>query len=471
MLTYQDYIKAKEEGDALNFVWRVIGDYCGSEQYRTAQIGDDYMHQKNTTISEFRRLLYDINGKAQLDTISPNYKLPSSYYKTNIVQLTQYLLANGVNFEKDDTKEALGGAPFDITLSKIVRKALAQGVCYGYYSDKKVTMFSALEFAPLVDEETGSIRAGVRWWTLGGSKPMRITLYTEDGYVELVRDKDGGIRPMDGYDIDKPRAYVELKVQAEADDTAIIEGRNYAGLPIVPCYGNFDRVAEIVGKRFNIDAYDLIKSGEANNVDEASYIYWAVQNAGGMDDVDFAEFLRRVRTLHVANVDDTQSATPHTLNVPVQEREMILTRLEQDIYNDAMTVNMHDIAAGNVTATAIKAAFARQDYRTDELEYCVLEFLDGLLALAGIDDTAKFNRNRMTNDPEITQMVLSCADYLDTETILEKLPFLAPEEVQAVMDRKAEEDMERFTRQMEQTQVAAAVQQGIDANAAEAEAE
>ena len=41
-------------------------------------------------------------------------------------------------------------------------------------------------------------------------------------------------------------------------------------------------------------------------------------------------------------------------------------------------------------------------------------------------------------------MVLSAAQYLDTRTLLEKLPWLTPEEVDMVMDRRADEDIDRY---------------------------
>ena len=41
-------------------------------------------------------------------------------------------------------------------------------------------------------------------------------------------------------------------------------------------------------------------------------------------------------------------------------------------------------------------------------------------------------------------MVLSAAQYLDMRTLLEKLPWLTPEEVDTVMDRRADEDIDRY---------------------------
>lgn len=443
MQTYQKYVEAVEQGRQLEFLSAAIGTYQATDEYKNAKLGDDYMRQQNTTITNYRRWLRDEVGRVVEDDSSPQYKCASAYYKQNVIQLVQYLVSNGVTFSEDSTKAKLGGPAFDNKLSRIVRYAAAEGVAYGFWNNGNVEWFRALEFIPLFDEETGRLRAGIRYWRLSPSHPLRITLFTEDGWQDFIRRDDKDLAPMNEMQPYKLKlSYVE-----GYDETAIAEGENYPELPIVPCYANYERQAEIVGKREHIDCYDLIESGEASDIDDATYIYWILNNAGGMDDIDLAEFRRRVRDTHIVKTDDDSTATAHTLDIPYAAREAMLARLEQDIYNDAMALNPRDIAAGNVTATAIQAAYQRLDNRADELEYCVIEFIQGLLRLAGVEDTPKFKRNRLTNQEEETAMVLSAATVLDEQTVLEHLPWITPEEVQTVMDRRAEAQMAMFQMQ------------------------
>ena len=49
---------------------------------------------------------------------------------------------------------------------------------------------------------------------------------------------------------------------------------------------------------------------------------------------------------------------------------------------------------------------------------------------------------------EETQMILSAAEFLDTETILEHLPFLSPDEIDTVMENRQAEEMQRFEQAM-----------------------
>ena len=64
-----------------------------------------------------------------------------------------------------------------------------------------------------------------------------------------------------------------------ADGTEILDGENYPGFPIVPLWANREHQSELTGLREKIDGYDLIQSGLANTIDEASMIYWRVKNA------------------------------------------------------------------------------------------------------------------------------------------------------------------------------------------------
>ena len=151
-------------------------------------------------------------------------------------------------------------------------------------------------------------------------------------------------------------------------------------------------------------------------------MYWAIQNAGGMDDMDLAKFVERMRTVHAGIVEqDGAKAEPHTMDAPYASREALLSRLERDIFKDAMALDIENIASGANTATQIKAAYEPLNSKTDGYEYCVNTFIMGILALAGIDDEPTFTRSTIINAQEEVQMVLSSAQYLPEDYITQKL--------------------------------------------------
>ena len=446
MKTYQDLLAVVNSDDQLKkFIISAINDHKSSEIVRWARIGDDYDKQQNTTIMRYRKLLYTMSGQVIPDSFSANHKLPSNYYNKFNVQENQYLLGNGVNFNEKSTKDKLGTKKkaFDTQLQKLGKKALTHSVAYGFWNFDHIDIFDVFEFVPLLDEEDGSIKAGIRFWQIDDNKPLRVTLYELDGYTEYIRRKKD--KNLEVYK--EKRAYV-LKVRySEADGKEIYDGENYSGFPIVPLWGNQDHVIKIRAWQPKIDCYDLIESGFANDVDDASLIYWTITNSGGMDDIDLAKFIQHMKTVKAAVVSDAEGgakAESHTVDVPSEARETYLSRLESDLYKDAMALDTDAIAKGNTVATAIKAAYEPLNNKTDDYEYCVIEFIQSILELAGIEDDPEFKRSMLINQTEETNMVLAAAQYLDEETILKHLPFISVDEVDDILNKKTVEEAGRF---------------------------
>lgn len=448
MRTYQDFLEVAEKSDQerMEFVLSAINNHKDSDLYKQAVIAKEYDAHRNVTIANFQKLLYTLNGKVIPDNYSPNYKLRSNFFANFITQETQYLLGNGVTLKDSTNKEKLG-AGFDNKLQDAAHAALVGGVSYGFWNLDHLEVFDVTEFVPLLDEENGALRSGIRFWQVSDTKPLRATLYEPDGFTQFIRRSGKNME-----NLEAKRGYVSVEASSEADGTEILAYQNYPGFPIIPLYGNRARQSELVGQREAIDCYDLIKSGFANTVDEASIIYWTISNAGGMDEIDMARFKESMRRIGVGLVDDDGAkAEAHTLTIPVEAREALLSRISDDLYRDAQMLDVTKMQAGQKTATEIMAAYQPMDNKVDQFEYCVIEFLQALFKIVGIDDEPSFMRSKITNQLEQTQMVLLAASYLDDETILSKLPWLTQEEIANILKRKSAEELERYsTKDMEE---------------------
>lgn len=413
MITYQDLMQATD-GERLDYVRKIINEHRQSSLYRTAKIADEYARHKNTTITQYQKMLYTLSGKAVPDNWSANYKLASNFFNRFVTQQVQFLLGNGVTWEDASTSAKLG-EDFDSQLQEAGKDALIGAVAFGFYNLDHVETFSVLEFAPVYDEENGALAAGVRFWQVSEEKPLRATLYEMDGYTEYIwKDGKGSI-------LTDKRPYKINVVYSEADGVQIYDGENYPAFPIVPLWGNPYRQSEIVGLREQIDAYDMIRSGFCNDLDDVSQIYWTISNAGGMDDIDLAQFVERMKTVKAASVDDSEQVQAHTLDIPYNAREAILDRLRKDMYRDYMALDTDEIAAGAVTATQIKAAYEPLNNKADQFEYCVLDFIRGILAVAGIEDTPTFTRSYMINTAEEITNLVAAGAYLEPDYVTKKI--------------------------------------------------
>jgi hypothetical protein len=155
-----------------------------------------------------------------------------------------------------------------------------------------------------------------------------------------------------------------------------------------------------------------------------------------MNNKDLQDFRSRLKLNHIATVDaENSSVTPHTQEIPYNARETFLNDIRNQIYEDFGGLDVHTISAG-ATNDHIDAAYQPMDEEADDFEFQITEFIHSILELAGIEDNPVFKRNRISNQNEQTQMVLSAAEYMDAETILGKLPFITVDEVSEIIARK-----------------------------------
>lgn len=427
MLTYQDFSEIGDnEKDKADFVLKIINQYQSGNVYQTALVAKEYSKSQNRTIMQYQKLITDLHGRQYIDRFSPNHKSTSNFFGIFTTQLNQYLLSNGVSWGKPETARKLG-ADFDTRIQKAGKAALVGGVSYGFYNFDHLEVFEATEFVPLYDEENGSLSAGIRFWQIDTGKPLRATLYEMDGYTNFLFQKKEKKSVKEIWQKIEDGCYTQgktpykLKVRtSEADGVEIYAGENYPTFPVVPLWGNPNHQSELVGLREKIDAYDLILNGFENDLDNAQ-IFWIIRGAGGMDDIDLTKFLDRLRTVKAVAPEDGQEVQPVEISIPYEARERLLDRLERQLYKDSMILNPSDIASGASTATQIRAAYEPQNVKADQFEYCLIDFLQGILKIAGIEDSPTFTRSQIVNTQEEIQTLLSAANYLSSDYVTRKV--------------------------------------------------
>lgn len=452
MFTYQDFINQK---DVLQGIASAISKHTSSSIYLTAKSADEYDHQRNETILNYVRTIFSMTGFPIEDFTASNNKLCSNFFRRLNTQRCTYLLGNGVSFTDhketeineegfevtvDTTKEALG-EKFDTDLKKIGYKALIHGVSFGFWNVDRMHVFPVTEFVPLWDEDTGVLKAGIRFWRLDDTKPMIVVLYEEDGYTKYKSKANIGL---DLEEVEPKKPYKTVVSVTEEDGEEVVGEENYGSLPIVPLWGSDLHQSTLVGMKEKIDSFDLIRSGFANDLTDCAQIYWILENCGGMSNEELERFRDRLKINHIAVVDTMNSrATPYTQEIPYGARKEYLDEIRAGIYEDFGALDVHTVAAG-ATNDHIDAAYQPMDEEADNFEFQIIEFIQQILKLMGIEDTPIFKRNRISNQTEQTSMVLMAADYLDEETILSKLPFITVDEVAEILARKDEENAEMY---------------------------
>jgi len=453
LYTFQDFQKEK---DVITGVHNAIVNHINSDDYKIAKSADEYDHQRNETIYNYVKMIFTMTGSPVEDFTASNNKIASNFFHRLNTQRCTYLLGNGVSFTDhkitktnsegltttiDETKELLG-VKFDTDLKNLAYYALIHKVAFGFWNFDKLHVFPFTEFVPLWDEDDGSLRAGIRFWRIDPQKPLIAVLYEEDGYTKYKSKENVGV---DLEEVQAKRAYKTKFRYSAVDGEEVIGEENYSMLPIVPLWGSKLKQSTLVGMRNGIDSFDLIRSGFANDLTDCAQIYWILENCGGMSDAELAKFRDRLKINHIAKADTENSkVTPFTQEIPYSARQVYLTEIRSGIYEDFGGLDVHAVDAAS-TNDHLEAAYQPLDEEADDLEYQVIEFIQQILALVGVEDTPIFKRNRISNQTEQTAMVLSAADYLDDETVLSKLPFVTVDEVANILLKKQRDSESRFT--------------------------
>lgn len=449
MKTYQDLLAVGEdEQKRMDFVLSVIADHKSSSAYSNAVVAEAYYSGLNVTISNYQKFIRDAYGKLIADIWSPNHKISCRYYGYLVTQIALFLVGNGISFGNDTTKEKLGGSDFDENVTNLLISALNAGAAFAFVSGDRIVPFKLTEFAPLLDEETSAIRAGVRFWQLDGNKPLRATLYEEDGYTDYIRRKGEDMTVLR-----EKRPYIQIVASSAASGEEIVDGQNYPAFPIVPLY-NYGKRSELDGNRELHDAMDLMLSGLVNNVDSGEVIYWLFKNAGGMDQPSLNQAIQLLKTAHVLQVDNDDDVTPHSPEIHFEASKEAIEQLRRQIFDNHMGLDVRGIASGAATATQIKAAYEPLNTKADLVEMQLVKFIRGVLDVLGIDDRPTFTRSMIVNQQEMIQTIVSAGADLPqeykTRKILEILGDI--DRADEVIAMLTAEDANRFVAEPEEAE-------------------
>lgn len=464
MITYQDFEKAENK---TKWLQSALISYRNSKEYKRAQMEEEYMAGRNVEILKFQRVIYNMAGIPETDFTANLIKIRNRLIHRLVTDRCSYSLGNGVGFA-DKTTEYRGGKPvkvdttkemlgndFDQAVFRWAYWAQANGASYlyahiGYDRDEwEYTLFKKTEFLPLYDEHTGALRGGVRFWSLDwGKRPITAVLYTEEGYTRYETPEGKyGLSALEKAEDLKP--YIEtVDITDEYGEEVTGEG-NVSTLPIFPLYSGENRDSALDNLKPLIDAYDLIISGFANDLKDCAQIYWLVSGAMGMQEKDKRELLDRLILQHMAVIDgENSSITPYTQEIPYQARETALKTIRNQMYENFGGFDVHTVEAG-ATNDHIEAAYWPMDEEADAFEFQLITSIRMMLDMMGIDNVPVFVRNRVSNQKEQTDMILAAANYLDPQTILEKLPWITVDEVEDIMARVDAQTFNRFENDLQ----------------------
>ena len=444
--TFQTFQQAQAAGEQADFVRRFVQQHCASGPYRMALDADLYDAQKNPGAERFSQayafMLKRLSKNTRQDVPRPDMVKSNLFRRLNKQRAT-YSLGNGVTFADKDVDKGKLGAEFDEQIQKAGYFALIHGESFGFWNNDHLVVFKLTEFAPLYDETTGSMRAGVRFWRLNPDTDMHYVLYEEDGYTEYTESRIGSTMQ----ETAPKQAYKSVTVSTPGGGLESVEGENYSTLPVVPLWGSDLHQSTLVGLKAYIDNTDLVTSGFCSDLQDCAQIYWLCENFNGMTDDELQEFLAKLNLYHIAGADTSQGGkiTPYTSEVPVTARQTLLELLHTRVYEDFGGLDVHCVSA-NSTNDHLDAAYEPMNQNADDFEAQIKPFVRQICALAGFGSaTPTFNRSRIVNTAEQVSTVISEAAIIGQDMAIDLLPNLTPEQKEKARAALMAESVERET--------------------------
>lgn len=449
--TFQDFEIAKNNGTLTEFINETVIEFKGSNEYLNAIDAKAYYEGRNTKISSRMQWFYDSTGSKREDYFKANNRIATEFYTKITKQLNSYLLGNGASMDAS-IKDKLG-RKFDINLQKMGTIAQLDGVAWSYvYINSKgkfdFTQWRGTEFIPLLDEMSGELRAGIRFWQIDVDKPLWIELYEEDGkstykklnketVISLYKDKESYI----------------VRKNASILGESVIGTSNWGKLPIVKLHANdFHKSTFTPALKSKIDLTDIIDSDFGNNLEDSQDVYWVLKNYAGQD---IGEFLADYKEYRTIKVDTDGDASPHTIQVPYEARKVALEILRDQIFEGAMALDTKKITGGSVTATAIKIANSDLDLKADAFEAELLDYIYNLLEFfkeydksVTADTNVKFIRRTLSNDTETIQNIALMRNDIDERTALMLNPYIDDDEIDSIIEKKNKESADMLDNYM-----------------------
>lgn len=430
---------------AIAFLLEAVDSYRLSHPFRQMLESLAYFRGENVAVGRKTVLraqqmeTVDASGRRRIRATTRDVvgnRIASSFLFRFVCQQNQYLLSNGVILQDSGLKQRLGTG-FDQTLQQMGESALLQGVCYGFWNADHLEMLPAAEnegtgVLPLVDEDTGVLRAAVHFRQMAPHLPMGVRLFLPQGVITLRRGEAG-------FTLTAPLTpYVTCTRQVPLGG-AEKEEESWPALPVIPLYANREGRSEFTPSiKAKIDAYDHILSDFADNLDRANDVYWVLNNFGGTTE-DIAVMLAEIQRIKaVANLSDgsgtNATAEPRTIEVPYAARQTALKLVEKALYDDYMALDMGALTGGSLTNVAIRAAQTNLNLKTDRYEWQVFAFVQGILRLLGHDtEGIRFQRQSLTNMTETIQDIERMRPDIDRAAALRLNPYLQPEEVERML--------------------------------------
>ena len=408
-----------------------------STKKQFARTGQNYYEGKHD-IQNYRIFFVDANGSLQEDRYRSNIKIAHPFFKILADQEAQYILSGNDGIFKSDIPELqseldtyfnsnddFNAELYDAILDSIVK---GSAFLYAYKDAEGRTAFQCADSIGVVEIEArfaSDKQAHILYWYLDridkdGKKIIRIQDWDSAQTSFYVQEGDGKIIKDDSVELN-PRPHVIY--HKDGDDATYYDGFGY--IPFFRLDNNKKQQSGLYAIKDQIDSYDLMNCGLANNIQDTNEALYVVKGFSG-DNLD--ELMLNIKAKKHIGVDEDGDVEIRTIDIPYEARKIKMEIDEKNIFRFGLGVNTEALKDTSATVSvAIKSAYANLDLKCNGFTIELKRFLrkplkvvlDEINEANGTDYRLKdvyFNLEReiITNAQENAQIALTEAQTQQT---------------------------------------------------------
>ena len=246
------------------------------------------------------------------------------------------------------------------------------------------------------------------------------------------------------------------KIKGSSYSEEVIEEENIkhslGEVPFVEFANNSLKQSDLSRYKKQIDLYDKVKSGFANDLEDIQQIIYILENYGGQDLGEFLGDLKRYKAIKTETDGTGGGGGVKTLQIeiPLEARKVILEMLRKEIYEFGQGLQQDVESVGNASGVALKFFYRKLELKSGLLETefkaAFSKFARVILRFLGVDDYSKiqqtYTRNMISNDLENAQIAEMSIGVIPKKLIRRHHPWVEDEnEAEELMKKELKEEV------------------------------
>lgn len=437
--------------------------------------GVDYYNSLHDILDHLN--YYTIDGQKQVDKVKANNKTPHPFHKILVDQKTAYVAGNpiAITVSSDDEKvkeyqkelTLQLDESFDDLVNEWIKGSSNKGIEWvHFYVDGKGNLnyciVPAQQIIAVYDTQyqddlvyvirfyvydlisaTGETqqRYKVEWWT---KEKVEYWVQTENS--QFIHDASYPINPA-------PHWY-----SFNTEDESQREDISWGKVPFVPLQNNSENQSDLHPVKPLIDAYDKVKSGWLNDLDDFAQLIYILKGFQGLRNetsAGYSElglFISNLKNDKAIAVESDGAVSTLKTEIPVEAREKFLKLTRQEIFYFGEGVDVGD--EKNIgqapSGIALKFLYASLDLKANrlirKLKTSLKEFVWFVTEYINITKNKEYdyeqisftiNKSQIFNEKEKIDGLVASNGMLSKKTILENHPYV--DDVSEEMKRLADE--------------------------------